>query len=94
MYTLHLPSLFMTQVHHLPPLCINLKPWIYPLYRYKREFGFTIPSRDIIVDDIRVRGTASACAHNPKLLSEVAGEPRIEMVRAGRCSLNISTRWV
>lgn len=26
------------------------------LHRYKFEFGFTIPSRSIIVDDIRVRG--------------------------------------
>ena len=33
--------------------------------RYQREFGFTIPSRDIRVDDIRVRGTGKACTHNP-----------------------------
>ncbi|KAM4028675.1 5-oxoprolinase, partial [Anomaloglossus baeobatrachus] len=27
--------------------------------RYMKEFGFTIPSRNIVVDDIRVRGTGS-----------------------------------
>lgn len=49
-------------------------------YRYKREFGFTIPSRDIIVDDIRVRGTGKACTHSPQHLPEATGEPKIEMV--------------
>ena len=33
--------------------------------RYQREFGFTIPSRDIRVDDIRVRAMGRACSHNP-----------------------------
>ena len=33
--------------------------------RYQREFGFIIPSRAVIVDDIRVRGTAQACSHSP-----------------------------
>ncbi|KAM3839583.1 5-oxoprolinase isoform 1-T1 [Vipera latastei] len=28
--------------------------------RYRQEFGFTIPSRAILVDDVRVRGTASS----------------------------------
>lgn len=28
--------------------------------RYKREFGFIIPDRPIIVDDIRVRATGKA----------------------------------
>ena len=26
-------------------------------FRYVREFGFTIPNRQILIDDIRVRGT-------------------------------------
>ena len=30
------------------------------LSRYKREFGFIIPDRPIIVDDIRVRATGKA----------------------------------
>ncbi len=33
------------------------------------EFGFTIPSRPIVVDDIRVRGVAKACAHSVSPLS-------------------------
>ena len=33
------------------------------------EFGFTIPSRLIVVDDIRVRGVAKACAHSVTPLS-------------------------
>ncbi|XP_065911087.1 5-oxoprolinase-like isoform X2 [Dysidea avara] len=37
--------------------------------RYQREFGFTIPSREIVVDDIRVRGTGKACAHNPVIVT-------------------------
>uniref|UniRef100_T1DC93 Putative 5-oxoprolinase n=1 Tax=Cupiennius salei TaxID=6928 RepID=T1DC93_CUPSA len=31
------------------------------LDRYKREFGFSIPNRPILVDDIRVRGLAKHC---------------------------------
>ena len=27
------------------------------IVRYVREFGFTIPNRQILIDDIRVRGT-------------------------------------
>ncbi|XP_059473428.1 5-oxoprolinase [Neocloeon triangulifer] len=34
------------------------------LERYKREFGFTIPARDILVDDIRVRATGNIILHN------------------------------
>lgn len=33
--------------------------------RYQQEFGFTIPSRPVIVDDVRVRGTAHVCSHTP-----------------------------
>ena len=50
--------------------------------RYKREFGFVIPSRNIMVDDIRVRGTAKACTHRPEVLPEATGEPKIEVVYA------------
>lgn len=27
-------------------------------FRYQSEFGFIIPNRDIVVDDVRVRGAA------------------------------------
>lgn len=35
------------------------------LKRYKREFGFSIPDRSVIVDDIRVRGLAKHCFDFP-----------------------------
>ena len=38
------------------------------LHRYKQEFGFTIPGRPIIVDDIRVRGKGKAYSHKQNLL--------------------------
>ena len=41
--------------------------------RYKKEFGFIIPSRSVIVDDIRVRAVAKGLSHSPKLLP-IAGE--------------------
>lgn len=31
---------------------------IFLNFRYQSEFGFTIPNRHIIVDDLRVRGAA------------------------------------
>lgn len=33
--------------------------------RYEREFGFTMPDRPIVVDDIRVRGLAKHCFDFP-----------------------------
>ena len=55
-------------------------------HRYKREFGFTIPSRSIIVDDIRVRGTARACSHQPTLMMKVSHPPRVATVSPVRQS--------
>ena len=39
--------------------------WLPPLTvpsgcRYMREFGFIIPERPVVVDDVRVRGTGSS----------------------------------
>ena len=42
--------------------------------RYQREFGFTIPSRDIKVDDIRVRAMGKACSHNPTPITTPASD--------------------
>ncbi len=53
--------------------------FVYPS-RYEREFGFTMPTRAIIVDDIRVRGTGKACTHNPVSLPEATGEPEVDSV--------------
>uniref|UniRef100_A0A0K0D3Y9 Hydantoinase_A domain-containing protein n=1 Tax=Angiostrongylus cantonensis TaxID=6313 RepID=A0A0K0D3Y9_ANGCA len=41
---------------------------------YKREFGFVLPDREVIVDDIRVRGIASSCIKNDELI-EMASDP-------------------
>lgn len=47
------------------------------MYRYQREFGFTIPSRDIRVDDIRVRAMGRACSHNPTPIATPTSDPPI-----------------
>ncbi|KAJ6661524.1 hypothetical protein lerEdw1_014434 [Lerista edwardsae] len=51
--------------------------------RYLQEFGFTIPSRTILVDDVRVRGTASSGLGQEEPLSASRGLPRLETV--SRC---------
>ena len=92
----HSPSLqenvsgfFYPHLHSLPPLP---HLFVHPLPsshtklstdRYKREFGFTIPSRSIIVDDIRVRGTARACSHQPTPMTKASHPPRVAKV--GQC---------
>lgn len=45
--------------------------------RYQREFGFTIPSRDIRVDDIRVRAMGRACSHNPTPIPTSTSDPPV-----------------
>ncbi|XP_033626321.1 5-oxoprolinase-like isoform X1 [Asterias rubens] len=48
--------------------------------RYKREFGFTIPGRSIIVDDIRVRGVGKTDIIEDRLLKTSAKEPKSQLV--------------
>ena len=43
--------------------------------RYKQEFGFTIPDRSIIVDDVRVRGKGRAGCQNLTPLPEAQTLP-------------------
>ena len=77
----HSPSLPSSLISSLPPPPPSVPSSLPPsLHRYKREFGFTIPSRDIVVDDIRVRGTGKACTNHPQLLSKATEEPKVEMV--------------
>ena len=47
------------------------------MHRYQREFGFTIPSRDIRVDDIRVRAMGRACSHNPTPMITPTTDPPV-----------------
>ena len=50
------------------------------MYRYKREFGFTIEARAIVIDDIIVRGTAKSRVPSIKELDKGTGVPLIEKV--------------
>ncbi|XP_045604599.1 5-oxoprolinase [Procambarus clarkii] len=48
--------------------------------RYKREFGFIIDDRQIIVDDIRVRGIGKSMIQIDEKVSHAEGEPKVETV--------------
>ncbi|XP_068094216.1 5-oxoprolinase [Hyperolius riggenbachi] len=48
--------------------------------RYMKEFGFTIPSRPIVVDDIRVRGTGSTGIRCESRVQPSGRPPRVENV--------------
>ncbi|XP_056378851.1 5-oxoprolinase isoform X1 [Hyla sarda] len=48
--------------------------------RYMKEFGFTIPSRNIVVDDIRVRGTGSTGIRCESRMEPSGRPPRVETV--------------
>ncbi|XP_042319482.1 5-oxoprolinase [Sceloporus undulatus] len=51
--------------------------------RYQQEFGFTIPNRAILVDDVRVRATASSGLGQEEPMPASEGPPRLETV--SRC---------
>ncbi|KAH0617312.1 hypothetical protein JD844_015349 [Phrynosoma platyrhinos] len=48
--------------------------------RYQQEFGFTIPNRAILVDDVRVRATASSGLGQEEPVPASEGPPRLETV--------------
>ncbi|KAK3853136.1 hypothetical protein Pcinc_040305 [Petrolisthes cinctipes] len=48
--------------------------------RYKREFGFVISNREIIVDDIRVRGIGKSMVDTDETMPQATQEPQEEMV--------------
>eukprot|EP00795_Rhopilema_esculentum_P001663 gene1663-16138_t len=50
------------------------------LKRYQMEFGFVIPDRPIIVDDIRVRATGRSNIQIEKNVPEATSPPRVETV--------------
>jgi len=50
------------------------------LHRYKQEFGFVIPGRKILVDDVRVRGIGRTHVHTEHTMSRAADEPVSDMV--------------
>lgn len=47
------------------------------------EFGFTIPDRPVVVDDVRVRGTGSSGISCETPLAPSGKPPRVETVRGG-----------
>lgn len=48
--------------------------------RYKNEFGFTLPERNIVVDDIRVRGVGCSFLLENELISNAVGPASVEEV--------------
>nr|XP_006823155.1 PREDICTED: 5-oxoprolinase-like [Saccoglossus kowalevskii] len=53
--------------------------------RYKREFGFTIPGRLIIIDDIRVRGTGKTHIGVDEIIKCSGKSPRVDNVHVVKC---------
>lgn len=51
------------------------------ILRYNTEFGFTLPDRPIIVDDIRIRGVGKAMHETEQLIEKADGPPKHETVR-------------
>ncbi|XP_071594696.1 5-oxoprolinase isoform X2 [Heliangelus exortis] len=50
------------------------------IHKYLVEFGFTIPDRPVVVDDVRVRGTGSSSVTIETPLAPRGKPPRLEMV--------------
>lgn len=51
------------------------------MIRYKTEFGFTIPDRKILVDDVRVRGIGRTEIPEDPILPPSQASPKAEKVR-------------
>ena len=64
-------------VHNMPSKIQYAVPTYILMHRYQREFGFTIPSRDIRVDDIRVRAMGRACSHDPTPMTTPTTNPPV-----------------
>ena len=48
--------------------------------RYKQEFGFVIPGRKILVDDVRIRGIGRTRVRIEQTIPRATGEPVPDMV--------------
>jgi len=48
--------------------------------RYKHEFGFVIPDRPILIDDIRVRGVGKSPADEQQTIADAVLPPIVELV--------------
>ena len=49
-------------------------------FRYKTEFGFTLQDRDVVVDDVRVRGIGRSSATDSVQVEKASGPPVKEKV--------------
>lgn len=49
-------------------------------HRYLREFGFIIPERPVVVDDVRVRGTGRSGLRLEDTPKAKTGPPRVDKV--------------
>lgn len=58
-------------------------------FRYQTEFGFKLPNRAIVVDDIRIRGTGKAFEEDDEELPPGKNPAKVEAV-----SLLLSSRSV
>ena len=54
--------------------------------RYMREFGFTIPERPVVVDDVRVRGTGHSGLRLEFVPKAQSGPPRVDKVGGPACA--------
>ena len=48
------------------------------LGRYRTEFGFTLAGREVLVDDVRVRGTGQSGIQLEELAERAVGDPVVE----------------
>ena len=55
--------------------CVNILDYMMSFVRYKQEFGFIIPDRPIIIDDVRIRGIGRAGTVTQMKLPEAQGFP-------------------
>ena len=51
-----------------------------------REFGFIIPERQVVVDDVRVRGTGSSSLRLEDVPKAHSGPPRVDKVSDPTCA--------
>ena len=78
LFTLHLNISVQIQVYVACYRLVNIY-YIF-LCRYKKEFGFVILGRKILVDDVRIRGIGRTDVRVEETIPQASGEPVNEMV--------------
>jgi len=78
---------------HLGDVMLVLHESVILMCRYKQEFGFVIPGRKILVDDVRIRGIGRTHVHMEQTIPSASGEPVSEMVKCRRPLLSPSSRF-